>query len=131
PELEARWSDLAGEDAAKAYRAVWALAASPRQSLPLLRGLLKPVAATNADRLRRLVAELDADDFEVRERATRALEEAGEQAEPDLRKALEGKPSAELRQRVGHLLGRLKPETESPERLRQERAMEVLEDLGT
>src|SRR5439155_3486616 len=81
PDLEALWSDLAGEDAPKAYRAVWGLAASPKQALPLLRGALKPVAAADAGRLRRLVAELDADDFEVRERATRALEEAGEQAE--------------------------------------------------
>src|SRR5262249_49074741 len=36
PELEALWSDLAGEDAAKAYRSAWGLAAAPKQALPLL-----------------------------------------------------------------------------------------------
>jgi RNA polymerase sigma factor (sigma-70 family) len=131
PELEAAWSNLGDEDAAKAYRAAWDLIGSPKQSLPLLRGMLRPAVAFDAARLPRLIAELDADDFDVRERATRALEEAGEQAEPALRRALTGNPSAEVRQRVEHLLGRLKSDAETPDRLRQERAMEVLEGLRT
>ena len=61
----------------------------------------------------------------------RALEEADEQAEAELRKALAGTPSAEVRQRCDHLLGRLKPDAPSPERLRQERAMELLEGVAT
>jgi hypothetical protein len=131
PDLEALWSDLAGEDAAKAYRAAWRLVASPKQALPLLRGALRPVPVVEGERLRRLVAELDDDDFQVRERASRALEEAGDQAEAELRKALEGNPTAEVRQRVGNLLERLSPQAEVPERLRQARALEVLEGTAT
>jgi RNA polymerase sigma factor (sigma-70 family) len=130
-DLEAAWSDLAGEDAARAYHSVWTLAAAPGPVLPLLRGALKPVSAVDAARLRRLVVELDDDDFEVRERATKALESAGDQAEAELRKALDGKPSAELRQRADHLLGRLKPNADSAERRRAARALEALEDMGT
>jgi RNA polymerase sigma factor (sigma-70 family) len=131
PELETLWADLAGDDSAKAYRAVWGLAAAPAPALSLLRGALGPAPAPEADRLRRLLAGLDDDDYEGREKATKALEKLGEQAEPELRKALAGKPSAEVRQRCQYLLDRLKPDAPSAERLRQGRALEVLEAMRT
>ncbi len=42
--------DLGSDDAAKAYRAVWALAAAPKQSVAVARESLKPVAAVEAGR---------------------------------------------------------------------------------
>src|SRR5262249_47992057 len=49
-ELEARWADLAGEDAAKAWRAIWDLALAP-QSVAFLRDGLRPVAGAAADKI--------------------------------------------------------------------------------
>jgi hypothetical protein len=52
------------------------------------------------DEIARLVAQLDADDFRVRDRAARRLREVGLDAVPRLRKAAEGCPSAEVRTRL-------------------------------
>jgi WD domain, G-beta repeat len=43
--LDACWADLAGKDAAKAYRAVHILASSPKQAIPYLSSRLKPIVA--------------------------------------------------------------------------------------
>src|SRR5262249_42508433 len=90
PRLESEGGDLTGADAAKAYAAVWAVAATPKEALALLRDVLKPAAAADEKRLKKLIADLDDDDFAVRETATAELDQAGEQAEPALRRALEG-----------------------------------------
>src|SRR4029077_19118710 len=45
PELETLWSDVASDDAAKAYRALCKLLAAPKQALPLVRKTLRPVPA--------------------------------------------------------------------------------------
>ncbi len=60
--------------------------------------------------------------FDVRAKATRALEKAGETAEAALREALRGQPSLEVRQRVEQLLSRLEAR---PERLRIYRALQA------
>jgi RNA polymerase sigma factor (sigma-70 family) len=129
-ELEVVWGDLAGPDAARGYRALWRLAAAPVEALPLLRESLRPVAVVSAERMKRLIADLDDDDFNVREKATDELAKLGGVAEDELRKALTGTPSAELKQRVQHLLDgqRAGP---GPAQIRQTRALEVLEGMGT
>jgi RNA polymerase sigma factor (sigma-70 family) len=130
PELEALWADLLGDDAARAYAARGTLAAAPEQALPLLKDLLRPVPVADAEAVRRLLRQLDDDDFDTRERATAELEKLAGTAEAELRKALEGTPSAEVRERLKKIL-----ETEgrgpSPDRLRQERALELLEAAAT
>ena len=129
-DLELVWGDLAGPDSSRAYRALWRLSTAPEEALPLLREALRPVTAVSADRIKRLVAELDDDDFNVREKATEELAKLGGAADTLLKQALEGKPSAELKQRVQHLLDR--PRTDAaPDRVRQVRALEVLEGMGT
>jgi hypothetical protein len=131
-ELAALWQDLAGADAAKAYRAIGRLATAPAEAVPWLRDHLRPVpaVAVDAKRLDRLLAELDSDDFAVRGRATREIEAFGELAQPALERVLAGTPSAEVRARVEELAERCAP-ARSPERLRGLRAIEVLEQVGT
>ncbi len=131
PDLESAWTALRGDEAGPAYRAIWTLAASPRQALPLLRGLLKPAQPADAGQLAKLIAALDDDDFEKRDSATNELAKLGEQAEPALRKALAAKPTAEPRRRIEFLLERLKSGTDSGERLQLARALELVEDMGT
>lgn len=124
------WQALADVDAVKAYRAIAELIADPKQTVPLLRQHLRPVHSPDPERLARLVAELENERFEVREKAQKQIEEIGELAKPDLQKALGGKPSLEVRRRVEVLLLNIDP-AHSPAQLRALRAVEVLEHLGT
>src|SRR4051812_27092739 len=41
-ELEGLWETLSGADAAKAYRAIWAMVGDPERSVPFLSKRLKP-----------------------------------------------------------------------------------------
>jgi RNA polymerase sigma factor (sigma-70 family) len=128
-ELESLWENLADADASHAFKAMKELRTGPRQAVELLRGHLRPVAAADAERVKRLIADLDADAFAVRERATKELEKLGESIEPFLRQAVQGTPALELRRRVDRLLDKLTGD--SPERWRKLRALEVLEWLNT
>jgi RNA polymerase sigma factor (sigma-70 family) len=129
--VEALWEDLAAEDAALAFRALWRLAARPAEAVTLLRGRLKPAAGPAARLPDRLVRDLDSNRFAVRETATRDLERLGDLAEPALRRALAGRPSLEARRRIDRLLARPGSSEGGPERRQQARAFELLERLGT
>jgi hypothetical protein len=130
-QLKSSWGDLSGADSSKAHRAVWALAAAPRQAVPWLAARLQPVAPPDAKRLARLIADLESDEFAVREQAAGALKDLGESAGPALRKVLADRPPAEIRRRVEQLLAELDRPEDSPERLRVLRAIEALEHAGT
>src|SRR5262249_40565573 len=85
--LEGRGGALAGEDAPRAHRAVWTLAAAARQSVPFLKRRCRPALPGDPERLARLIADLGIDRFAVREKAAGELERLGESAQPALRKA--------------------------------------------
>jgi hypothetical protein len=131
-DLDRLWDDLKSADAPKAHAALWALVAAPERAMPLLKDRLHPVSRVPDDRLRRLVADLDAEDFTRREEASRELAKLGIEAEPILRQALEAKPSLEMRRRAESLLASLicQPEM-TPDALRQLRAIQVLEQIGS
>jgi WD domain, G-beta repeat len=129
--LNALWAGLADADAARAYAAMQSLMSAPGPSVALLERLLKPVPRVDQDRLARLLADLDSDRFETRDRAAAELEKLGEAAELTLRRSLEKNPSAEVRRRLERLLDGLDARATSGERLRALRAVEVLERLGT
>jgi WD40 repeat protein len=129
--LASLWTDLAGADADKAYQAIWTLAANPNLAVPLIKGQLRPVPRVEAARVARLIADLDSDGFETRERAAKGLEELGEAIGPALRKALEGEQSAEVRRQVEQLLEKLDSTDLSGDVLRALRAVEALELAGT
>jgi RNA polymerase sigma factor (sigma-70 family) len=131
--IEAVWSHLAEDDAARAYQIIRRLSAAPREPVAFLREKLKPVAAVDVKRVAQLIADLDAEDFAVRERATQELETLGEAAADACRKALEAASSAESRRRLERLVSKQAREmgTLSPERLRTLRALGILERAGT
>src|SRR5207247_1683526 len=72
-DLPRLWSDLTRADAAAADRAIWTLASAPGLSVPFLRARLEPVPRSDAATLERLLADLDAKEFRVREQAKRRL----------------------------------------------------------
>jgi WD40 repeat protein len=125
--LDALWSDLTGE-AGKAHRAVRTLAETPAQTVPFLGDHLQPMRV-DGKRMERLLVDLDGDDFAAREAASRELTELRDRAEPRLRRALEDKPSLEMRRRLQAILAG--PKRLSVESLRTLRAIAVLERTGT
>jgi RNA polymerase sigma factor (sigma-70 family) len=127
-DLEACWKDL-GAGSAQAYRAMGKMLTAPQQSVKFLGQRVQPSPAEEARRIAALIADLGSEQFKVRERATKELEKLGEAAAPALHKASTGDPPLELKRRLGALLGRLS--NWPPETLRQVRAVEVLEHLGT
>lgn len=129
--LEQLWADLGSDDAIRAHQAIWRLVAA-RQIIPWLQNHLKPVPTADAQRIARLIADLDSDTFAVREKALHELEAIAEAAEPALRKVVANKPSAELCRRVEPILKKLENwPVSSAGTLREWRALEVLEHLGT
>jgi RNA polymerase sigma factor (sigma-70 family) len=122
-ERKSLWIDLAATDSECAYRAMRSLAAAPRHALPLLKEHVTPVPVVAPERLARLIADLGSVRFTVRKKAGQELSRLGEAAESALRQELGDGTPLEMRHRVEQLLGRL----EGPNRLRQARALEVLE----
>jgi WD40 repeat protein len=124
------WDDLAA-DARKAFAARQRLASAPEKAVSLFRERLKPIQAADRERVRRLLTDLDSDQFAVREKARRELMELGELAEPALRQRLKDKPSLEARRRIQALLEGLRAPVTRPEQLRSLRAVAVLEDIAS
>jgi RNA polymerase sigma factor (sigma-70 family) len=129
--IEALWHDLASDDFPRARLAMRTLAADRGQAVAFLKGHLKPVAAPDDRRVAKRIAELDSDEFAVREKAMAELGGLGELAVPALRKALEGKPSLEACRRIEHLLEGVEAHESAPARLQALRAIEVLAQTGT
>jgi hypothetical protein len=128
--LDDLWADLAGEDAARAHRAVWAMVASASQAVPFLKERLRPVKVEK-DRIERLIAALDSDKFAEREKAMVELRALGSLAEPRLRAAQHSRPSAEMQNRLADLLRELDGRGLTAEQLRTVRVIEALEHIGT
>jgi hypothetical protein len=129
-DLQALWADLGGDDASRAYRAIYALAAVPGASVPFLRQRLRPVPVPDPGRIARLVADLDSGQFSVRKQASLELEKLGVLAERALREKLAAGPSLEVRRRIEPLLRKLDPLNVTGEQLQALRAVEVLESAG-
>jgi RNA polymerase sigma factor (sigma-70 family) len=129
-QLEHWWADLAGDDARKAHAAVWGFLSAPEHALPLLRDRLRPAPAVPAGIVRRLIADLDSNEFGRREAASAQLAALGEQVHAALQAALGANPPVEVRHRIEALLadpGLVR----SAEVLRHLRALEVLERIGS
>jgi hypothetical protein len=124
---EALWADLGGEDAGKAYRAVWRLALGGEAVVPFLRERL---AAPDGRLVARKVADLDHDRYRVREAAQAQLEQWGEEVRPALEQALAAGPTLEARRRIEQLLTRLREHMPTGPRLARVRVIEVFGKLG-
>jgi hypothetical protein len=127
-----RWATLLTADAEAAHRAMGELAADPAGAVAFLKAHLKPTAApTDAD-LDRLVAGLGASAFADREAAARDLDVFGGLAVAKVRAKVPAVTSAEVRQRLDEFLKRHdRPGRTTGARLREIRAVELLEVIGT
>jgi WD40 repeat protein len=124
-DLAALWSDLAGH-AAKADRAIWALALGPTKSVPLLQERLRPATPADREQIAKLMAGLDSESFAARSKAAKTLDDLGEAAEAMVRKWMDGKLTLEVRKRLDQFL-----EKQNTAALRKLRAIDALEHAGT
>jgi RNA polymerase sigma factor (sigma-70 family) len=131
-EWNAAWRDLGSDDAGHAYSAVCRMSAAGGSALTFLRAHLRPAVPLTDEQRGHIawwIADLEAKDFAVRQHASAELERPGETAEPALRKALKERPALETQQRLEALLDKQAGWT--PQRLREIRALEVLERIAT
>ena len=124
------WSQLGSDEP---HEAIWKLTTGGETSVKFLRHHLHPVAEPSPQAAPHWLAQLSNDNFAIRERAMRQLERFGEVAEPALRDYLAKKPPQESRRRIGVVLEKLEDYCQrrlSPDQVRQQRALEVLENIG-
>jgi RNA polymerase sigma factor (sigma-70 family) len=129
-ELERLWADLGSDDAANASAAAWTLKSSPKWVPAFLKGRLAPVPRVTAERLHQLILDLDDSAFAKRQAASQELSRLGTDTHGELRKALEGKLSLELRRRIEALLSGPTRFAPALTQLQRIRAIGVLEAVG-
>jgi len=126
PDLEKLWTDLADEDARTAYNVTRLLASIPDQSVPFLRGRLRPAEPLDLRYVAGLVANLYSSDPLVWQKARLDLLALGHRAEPTLREALRSPAPGEGQKRLTEVMRQLSEAAPSAESLRELRAVGVL-----
>lgn len=127
---ERLWAALASEDASTAFQAMTQLCERPNVALKLFATRLAPTPGVEAKAVRKLLDDLEADTASARREAATALEVLDVPVETELTKALETTRSAEVRRAVTKLLAKLDGPATVPGRVREVRAVEVLETIG-
>jgi dipeptidyl aminopeptidase/acylaminoacyl peptidase len=132
-QLEQLWDDLLATDAKKGYEAIWTLAAVPDKTLALFKERLQPAKGVEVAQFQKLLTDLDSDVFAKRDAASTALQKLGPVIAPALQDLLASeKMSLETQQRLQAVLAKMPPWIpRSGEALRQGRAVQVLELIGT
>jgi WD40 repeat protein len=131
-EPSAWWKELLSQDVAVAYAAAWQLAdATDDVAMPILKKNLQPATYADQRRILEAIADLDSDQFRVREGAFKDLIEIGIAARSELERAADRRPSAEKATRIERLLAKCVGPPAEGEALRTWRAFGVLETRGT
>lgn len=103
-DMAAHLEKLAGKDAEEAYVSLWALRGAAQKTVAFLAKQSNLFARTDVRAIERWIGDLDSSEFAQRERASQQLGWILDEAEPYLKKALENKPSLEMRLRIELLL---------------------------
>jgi dipeptidyl aminopeptidase/acylaminoacyl peptidase len=130
-DLDGLWTTLAGDDAAKAYQVSWTLVGAPDQAVPQLKERLLPALQLDTQPILQLIADLENEQFDVRQKASVELEKFGDRAETTLREKLTARPALEVRRRIEQVLSKIEQQPLRPESLQAVRAVEVLEHIGS
>jgi WD40 repeat protein len=123
------WKDLASPDARAGFQAIRRLVRSPGPGVELLGQHLRRAAPPDPERVKQRLLDLDSDDYETRQAAYTELEELDSLVEEELKAGLEQPPSLEFARRVETLLTKL--DRPNPDRVRETRAVEALEQIAT
>jgi WD40 repeat protein len=125
------WAELASLEPEAATAALAVLAAAPDMAVAFLKERLRPAVLPDAATLDRLVAALVSTRFDERERASAQLDAFGDSIVAGLRERLAGVHALEGRRRIERLLKKHDPAQLSARALRELRAVEILEEIGT
>ena len=129
---QSRWTSLLTTDTEAAHRAIGELAADQTGTVDFLKMHLKSTPAPTDAEVDRLLTGLAAAAFADRTAAARELDALGVLAVSKVRDRLPKVTSAEVRQRLDEFLKHLdRPGRTSGYRLREVRAVELLETVGT
>ncbi len=124
------WGDLACQRADRAFEAAERLQSGDAETVAFLREKL--AERENVEHIRRLIGQLRDESFARRQDARDELHWLGVQAEPELLRAMTGEPSGAWRTELELLVrtaeARVGP---SSQNLRRQRAMQVLEGIGS
>ena len=124
------WDDLA-KDAAAGLRAARLLGAAGDKAVSLLAGKVAAKKPVDPAAVKKLIADLGADDFATREKAEKALRALGPPAGPHLRAAAGANPPPEVGRRLGALLRALDARALTADEVRETRAVQALAWAGT
>ncbi|HYV37756.1 MAG TPA: WD40 repeat domain-containing protein [Gemmataceae bacterium] len=134
-QMESLWATLAADhtkapDAVKEAYAAQAKLMDSGKAVQFLKQRLRPGAKIDAKAIDAFRLALESEKFKVREKATSELKALGQDAEPILQLLWEGNHSLELRQRIQLLMKDLETGQGALDRLRQDRALEILERIN-
>jgi hypothetical protein len=130
-QLGAWWERLGSPNGATAQSALTRLLGAPEEAVRDLEKRLRPTPALADAEVRRLIEQLGSDDFGRREGAGAQLLAQGPRAAPLLAQVLKERPGIEAQRRIERLLAAARGDVLHPQHLRELRALEVLEYLGT
>ncbi len=131
--LQTLWSQLSDEDPKVAYRAIGSLVAVPERMVALVKSRLASVVEpTSEEHIKKLIRDLDDDNFQTRESATVELMKLRTAAESLLRKTLTETKSLEVRYRIRLILEAKVPKStiSDAERRQLHRVIYALELIG-
>ncbi len=125
------WNALGDPRAQPAFAALAQLAADPPAAVALVRRHLPPARGIDDAALDRLVQALQDKRYQVRRRAYRELDGHGEMIVAGIKRRLAQAQDLELRARLQAFLKKHDRAEATPERLREIRAVQLLEELAT
>jgi RNA polymerase sigma factor (sigma-70 family) len=128
--LESAWNDLARRDAAESFQSEGRFLETPADAVKFFAERIKSVETLDPKRVERLLADLDSNEFAVREAASKALAGLDEQATPYFEETLKSTDAAEVRARVTRILEQRRGAALTADQIRQIRAVMVLERIG-
>jgi WD40 repeat protein len=130
-ELTKQWARLLDKDAVTAFDAIARLIDDPDRTVPFVNRQLAAEKSFDDAVIDRLIANLDAPVFKVRDEASRELAKLGWAAEQAMRKVLEAKPSVEVEDRLKRLIENLPEEKFDPISVFASRVTELLERVAS
>lgn len=128
--LDDLWKLLADEDASVAYEAIGMFVAKGDAAAAFLKERTAPVAPLGP-KLRKLIGDLESQNFRIRDSAFRELQRLGGAAELELRHSLATKPGLEVELRLKKLISAMPVQALTAEEIRQSRAVVALCKIGT
>jgi hypothetical protein len=128
-DLKSLWDDLAGDDTQAAYRAIFALAHAPEDTVPFLGLRLHPTFPADRRRVSKLIEKLGSDKFDTQSAAQNELESMADLAAPLMENASE-KATPQAKARIAEFLENVRRLALPPENLRALRAVQALEMIG-